>query len=130
MRESRWKSLLCHVLAAICTHSAELYVVSARLFNLDKINTNRGSKSVLRHVMWTNLLWSSNDLAILDEPFHDSAIRLAFELGGKGLLDERFLAITVALCDGGFVEVGKQGGGTVDVVIGSLEQASDGDGVV
>lgn len=84
----------------------------------------------MRHVMWTNLLWSSNDLAILDEPFHDSAIRLALELGGKGLLDERFLAITVAFCDGGFVEVGKQGGGTVDVVIGSLEQASDGDGVV
>jgi len=79
---------------------------------------------------WRDEPGARYDLAINDHPLHYSTIRLAFEVGGERFDNLGLFSISVTLCDGGFVVIGEEGRGAVDIVTRAFEKLGDGDGVV
>ena len=63
-------------------------------------------------------------------PLGEGALDVGFEPGGKGLQDLVVITQTVTLCHLGLVGIREERREPLDIVVWSLEQLGDGDGVM
>ena len=77
-----------------------------------------------------NTLWTGNDGALLYLPLGEDALDIGLEPGGERLEDLVIITQTVTFCHLGLIGIREERREPLDIVVWSLEQLGDGDGVV